>query len=163
MSGHKFDLSDLSEGISSMPRRLSRREWMADHFFYYLQLVSKLGFLARGIVGYAVWGWIGCVALAVGCILSGVLIRRSVGLRGPDPFQGWYRRMRDRAEGSPAGLLERMMESLRGNKFTRVKCRAITAAYDTAMAELRLAVTREQQQAILKRLDSETKRISYSD
>lgn len=162
MSGRNFDLSDLSEGISNMPRRLTRREWLADHSFFYLQLVSKLGFIAGGIIGYAVWGWIGCFALAGGCLLLGMLIRRSVGLRGPDPFHGWYRRMRERAEGSRAGLLEWMMEGLRGNKFTRAKCRGIAAAYDTAMAELRSATSREQQLAILKRLDSETKRISYS-
>lgn len=162
MTKPQFDLSQLSEGISNMPRRLSRRERLADHLFRYLQITAHFGFIAGAIIGYAAGGWRVSLAAVIGCLVLGILMRRSLGLRGRDPCLGFYQRMRERAAGSRPGLLEWTIESLRGNKFTRAKCEAITRAYNIARADLRVAKSPRQQDAILARLDSETKRISYS-
>ncbi len=44
MKKREFDINDLSDGISNMPRRLTSREWLADNLFFYMQLVSRLSF-----------------------------------------------------------------------------------------------------------------------
>ncbi|HVZ19130.1 MAG TPA: hypothetical protein VG897_18575 [Terriglobales bacterium] len=152
----------LSDGIINMPRRLTPREKAADSLFFVTVLVSWLLFIPGGIVGYAVWGWPGSVVLVIACIVLGLILRRSAGLRGPDQFHGYYRRRKERANGGRIGLLELLIERLRGNPFTREKCAAITAEYDKAMQDLRSARTDNERGAILKRLDRETKRISYA-
>jgi hypothetical protein len=157
-----YDLESLSDGISHMPRRLTARERLADHVFFYLQITSWFAFIVSGIVGYAFDGLSGCVVLLAGGWLLGIWIRRSLGRRGSDPFHGYFRRIRERENGSRRGVLEWVIETLRGSGFTVSKCQAITAAYDRAMTQCRSTSSPAQQQAILQRLDAEVKRISYS-
>jgi hypothetical protein len=156
------DLESLSEGIPNMPRSLTARERLADHLYFYLQTASWFVFLAGGIAGYAIKGLIGCVALLAGGWLFGMWMRRSLGQRGRNQFLGFYQRIRERANGSRRGLLEWLIEAIRGSGFTISKCRAITAAYDRAMLQGRSTSSAAEQQAILQRLDAEVKRISYS-
>ena len=88
-------------------------------------------------------------------------MRRSMGIRGPDSYHGFFTRMRERANGRRCGLLERLIESIRGNAFTTDKCRRITLAYDRAMERLDRATTESQKIAVLEELDREVKAISY--
>ena len=61
MPNQHYDLESLSDGISHMPRRLTARERLADHVFFYLLITSRFVFIVGGIVGYVVNGLVGCV------------------------------------------------------------------------------------------------------
>ena len=158
-----YDLDSLSDGIARMPRRLSARERVTDHVFFFLQVFSWFCFLIGGIIGWAKWGWMGGVALAAAGWVFGMWIRHSLGRRGSDPTLGFYERMRERANGSRRGILEWLIETLRGSGFTVTKCRAITTAYQRAVQRLQATANPAEHEAILRQLDSEVKRISYSD
>ena len=162
MPKNDYDLESLSDGISHMPRRLTARERLSDHVFFYLQIASWFAFIVGGIVGYTLNGPIGCVLLLAGGWLLGIWIRRSLGKRGPDPFHGYFQRIKERANGSRRGVLEWVIETLRGSGYTVSKCQAITAAYERAMTKCRSASMPAQEQAIIQQLDEEVKRISYS-
>ena len=43
MPNKDYELEFLSDGISHMPRRLTARERLADHLFFYLQITSWFG------------------------------------------------------------------------------------------------------------------------
>jgi hypothetical protein len=161
MPTRDYGLESLSDGISRMPRKLTTRERLADHVFFYLQITSRFVFVIGGIGGYELNGPLGSIVAITCGWLVGIWMRRSLGIRGPDPFHGYFRRIRERAEGSSRGLLELVIEFLRGGGFTVSKCREITAAYDHAMGEAQAARLPDQRQAILLRLDAEVKRISY--
>lgn len=145
-----------------MPRLLTTRERLADHLYFYLQIVSRFVFVLGAIVGYAFNGFIGCCLLGVGGVLCGIWLRRSMGMRGIDPFHGYFQRIKERANGSRRGLLEWGIETMRGGGPTVCKCQAITKSYERAMDECRLTSSPAQQKAILQRLDAEVKLISYS-
>lgn len=162
MLNKDYDLNSLSDGIPHMPRRLTSRERIADHLFFYMHITSWYAFILGGIIGYVSHGLIGCVILLFGGWLFGIWMRRSLGRRGRHPFHGFYLRIRERANGSPPEVLEWLVETLRGSGFTVSKCQAITAAYDRAMTQCRLASLPADREAILRRLDTEVKRISYS-
>lgn len=162
MKDNKFDLSYLSDGIPQMPRRLTSRERISDQVYFFLQLSSRFVFIAGGIVGYAAWGGIGGVVLTLSGFLFGLWMRHSLGVRGPDQFHGFFNRMKERANGSRRGLLEWVIESIRGSGFTPTKCKSIAAAYELAMSQLSSTTSPGQQRAILQQLDVEVKRISYS-
>jgi len=53
------ELSQLSDGIPRMPRKMSQREKCADQFYLYLQLGSRVLFIFSGILGYAWQGFVG--------------------------------------------------------------------------------------------------------
>ena len=163
MPNQHYDLESLSDGISHMPRRLTARERLADHVFFYLLITSRFVFIVGGIVGYVVNGLVGCVVLIGGGFLLGVWMRRSLGMRGPDQFHGYFRRIKERANGSRRGLLEWAIEVLRDSGYTISKCKAISEAYERAMTECHQVSSPVQQQTILQRLDVEVKRISYSN
>jgi hypothetical protein len=130
--------------------------------FFFLQLASWLAFIIGGIVGYAVKGWVGCAALFIAGWLFGMWMRRSLGQRPPDPFHGFYRRTGERAKGSYRGLLEWLIETMRGSGLSQSQCQRIWIAYERAMTECQV-VSLDEQQRILQQLDKETKRISYSE
>jgi hypothetical protein len=156
-----YNLDSLSDGIPHMPRRLAVRERLADHIFFYMQIISWFVFIIGGIVGYMVNNLTGSLILIIGGWLFGIWIRRSLGRRGRDPFHGFYQRLRERANGSRRGVLEWAIENLRGSGFTRTKCQAITALYDEAMKKYVLASSQAEKRAIIVHLDSEVKKISY--
>lgn len=162
MTNKDYDLAFLSDGISNMPRQLTTREWLSDQLFFYLQMTSRFVFIFGGIIGYAINGLIDCVMLLTGGWLLGIWMRRSLGRRGSDPVLGYFRRIKERANGSRRGVLEWAIETVRGSGFTISKCQAITVAYEQAMKEYNSTNLPDQQQEILKRLDKEVKRISYS-
>ena len=115
--------SRLSDGIENMPRRMTQREKAADTLFLFLQLSSRLLFIVTALVGYSIHGVYSALIGAVLGYLVGIWMRRSMGIRGPNPNEGWLRRRRERAEGSRRGILEWVIEKLRANEFTQEKCR----------------------------------------
>lgn len=147
--------------ISNMPREMTRRERLGDAIYLQLQMLARLLLLPAAILGF----YLGSVAGALAGLLTGYLagrwVRHSLGMRGPDPTLGFFRRMRERAEGSRPRVLERLLEAIRGNRFTPEKCRAIWQAYERAGEELRGAQTREELYRILNELDQVVKRHSY--
>ena len=86
-------------------------------------------FVVTGIVGYVIKGLISCVVLLAGGWLFGIWIRRSLGV-GSRSFMDFSSGLMQRADCSRRGLLEWVIEILRGSGFTVSKCQAITAAYD---------------------------------
>lgn len=162
MLNKNYDLDSLSDGIPNMPRRFTTRERLSDQLFFFLQMMSWFVFIIGGVIGYAINGLIDCVVFLAGGWLVGLWMRRSLGRRGSDPDIGYFRRIKERANGSRRGVLEWVIETVRGRGFTISKCQAITAAYEQAMTECNSTNSPDQQQEILKRLDAEVKRISYS-
>ena len=119
--------------IPNMPRQLTVRERLTDILYFILQLGAKLAWLPAGIIGYTEGGVIsagGCIIVAV---VVGFLVSYSMGVRRWNQNDGYFVRMRQRANGSRRGLLEFMIEKLRGNEFSREQCRAIAEAYDSAV------------------------------
>src|ERR1700742_844170 len=47
-----YDLAALSEGIPHMPRRLTARELLVDHLFFYMHVTSRYAFILGGIIGW---------------------------------------------------------------------------------------------------------------
>lgn len=163
MQGGPNTKRQLSDGVERMPRRMTRQEKRADTVYLYLQLSSHLFFILTALVGYWVHGLYAAFAGAGAGYLFGIWMRRSMGIRGPNPEEGWFRRMRERAEGSPRGYLEWLIEKIRANEFTREKCKAICQVSDEAMDALKTCSTQTDREAILKRLDQQIKSISYSN
>ena len=161
MSIQNYDLESLSDGIPQMPRRLTARERFADSLFFYLQTISHFTFVIGAIVGYAFKGLDGFILLTGGGFIFGIWMRRSLGIRGPNQFEGFFRRIEERANGSRRGMLEWVIETLRGSGFTISKCKDITKAYEQAKIQLSSASSPDQQKEILKKLDENVKKISY--
>lgn len=151
----------LSDGIERMPRRLTLAEQRADRLFLHLQAVSYLALLVLPGLGFALRRFIG---LAVG-LVAGWCVRRwmrhSLGLRGRNPDEGFFIRMRERATGSRRGVLELLIESVRRRPFTREQCVDITRAWDETKVALADAESPEARRALIEQLDSRIKRISY--
>ncbi len=162
MSDEFASLDKLSDGIPNMPRRMTARERRADSIQYYLLVCGRVLILPAAVLGFVLRGFIGCAIGAGAGWLGGIWVRRSLGVRGSDGFHGWFQRKRERANGSRTGLLEYLIEAIRGSGFTVEKSRAIIAAYDKAMAAMQSATTDAEREAIANRLDIETKRISYT-
>ena len=146
-----------------MPRRMTPQEKAADTVYLYLQVSSRLLFILGALVGYWFHGVYTALVGAFAGYIIGIWMRRSMGIRGPDPEEGWFQRMRERAEGSPRGYLEWLIETIRANEFTKEKCRAICAAYDEAMDSLQLCSSQEDREAVQKKLDQTIKSISYPE
>ena len=155
-------LDKLTDGIPNMPRRLTVREIRGDRTRFFLLVCGRLLILPAAVLGFSSGGLVGGAIGAGVAWIIGRRIRHSLGIRGSDGFHGWFQRVRERAKGSRRGLLEHMIEAIRGSGFTVEQCRAIIAAYDEAMAEMRLVASDAERQAIADRLDVFTKRISYA-
>lgn len=84
-----------------------------------------------------------------------------MGIRGCDPTEGFFIRMRERAEGSRRGILEWILEKIRENEFSQSKCRAISDAYSEALWQLERSRSDDERMAILHELDRKVKKISY--
>lgn len=143
-----------------MSKRLSRQEQWTDRLFVCLQVIAALLFVAGGLVGYFFFQVTGLILGSAGGFMAGVWMRRSMGLRGAAPH-GFYLRMKERADGSPRGLLELILEKLRGNDFTPEKCLAISKIYARTMEGLQNAHTEDDVRSLLRELDERTKDISY--
>lgn len=151
----------FSDGIPKMPRKMTSREKNADSLFLHLQIISRLIFIVTAILGYYLYQIAGAIFFAILGYIFGIMIRRSLGIRGKDPIIGFYIRMQERGSGSRRGILEWMIENARGNEFTQEKCQAITAAYNEARQELNHCSSKSEREEILEKLDEKVKSISY--
>ncbi|MCD4811973.1 hypothetical protein K8R14_05275 [bacterium] len=158
---NRIKFAGLSDGIPDMPRRMSSREMLTDQVFLYLQIGSQILFLFAGVIGYIWHGVLGAIALALVGYVVGRLLRRSMGIRGTNSTEGFFVRMRERANGSRRGFLEWSLERLRRTHFTEVKCKAICDVYDDAMRKRRNSCDPSAQREILKNMDKRIKEISY--
>jgi hypothetical protein len=140
---------------------ISERERFADNIYLLIQLFSSSMFIITGLIGWILRELPGLAAGVMVGFLTGRWMLRSIGKRGRDPFKGYYIRMRERAQGSRPGLLESLIEKIRGNAFNREKCLKIADAFDASMERVRSAVSMDEQREILVALSETTKRISY--
>lgn len=153
--------SSLSDGIERMPRHLTEAERSGDRLFLHFQVLSNLSLLLCPAIGGVVSGLVGAgLGLAAGWMIR-AWMRRSMGLRGSNPTDGFFVRMRERANGSRRGILEALIERRRRRPFTREQCAAITQAWDEARRRLAATTSQEEKRALLDALDIKVKRISY--
>ena len=147
----------------SMPRPLTEKERRGDRLYLHLQVIALVVLFLLPILG-GVWrGWTGAaIGLAAGALLR-FSMRRSMGLRGSNPHDGFFIRMRERANGSRPGVLEALIERVRGRPFTRPQCVAIAKAWDEARSRLADAASGDERHAIVEELDARVKAISYGD
>ena len=151
----------LSDGIKRMPRRLTAAEVRADRLFLHLQVISYVQLLVYPIIGFLLKGFFG---LALGLVVGGCTrawMRHSMGIRGKNPNDGFFIRMRERANGSRRGLLEILIEGVRRRPFTREQCVAITKAFDETERRLADAASSEARVALIEELDGRVKQVSY--
>jgi len=165
MSGqHDFSVEgqqELSDGLVRMPRLLTPRERTCDLIFLNLQIFSWLAPLLAAVIGARLGHFVGAMLGAGVGFLSGWWVRHSMGGRSGKDAASFYKRVGQRAQGSPPRILERWLESYRGNALTRAKCQAMWDAYQEARTQMGSAVTEAARRRILEKLDAETKRISY--
>ncbi len=156
--GHPQELSD---GIELMPRRLTDGERSGDRLFLHLQVLSSVFLLMCPALGGVLRGWLGGgIGLIVGWMVR-TWMRRSMGLRGSNPNDGFFIRMRERANGARRGILEAMIENVRHRQFNREQCIAITRAWDETGQRLAGITSQEEKRALINALDAKVKRISY--
>jgi hypothetical protein len=151
----------LSDGIVRMPRRRTEAERRGDRLFLHLQTLSSIVCLLFSILGGALQGWTGAGIGLVAGFLARFWMRRSMGLRGSNPHDGFFIRMRERADGKNRGLLEILIEHVRGLPLTREQCAEITKAWNETCARLERTTGAEERRALLEELDARIKRISY--
>ena len=144
-----------------MSRIISKREQFADIIYQILILISSSMFIIVGLIGYVLYDVWGVIIGVISGFLIGIWMQHSFGKRGKDSFTGFYVRMRERAKGSPPGLLERFLESVRGNAFTVDKCSRIIQVFDSSMEKLKQTNSPEERERILIDLSETTKKISY--
>src|SRR5205823_3474545 len=99
------------------------------------------------ILGGVLRGWIGLgIGLVAGWI-GRVWMRRSMGLRGSNPTDGFFIRLRERANGAHRGILEALIERVRRRPFTRPQCTAIVQAWDETQQRLAAATSEQEKRA----------------
>jgi hypothetical protein len=151
----------LSDGIERMPRRLTEAEHRGDKLFFHLQVASFGVLILFPILGGALRGWIGAgIGFVVGWIVRS-WIRRSMGVRGSNPNESFFIRMRERAKGARPGMLEILIERVRQRTFTQRQCAEITEAWDQTRLQMEAAKSIEEKRQLMEKLDSQIKRISY--
>lgn len=154
--------SRLSDGIERMPRLLTQAERTGDRLFLHLQTVSLVLLFLCPILGAISAGWVGAIAgLAIGWLVR-IWMRRSMGLRGSNPDEGFFIRMKERANGSRRGILEFLIEKVRQREFTQCQCKAIAMAWDDTRERLNAATSAGERRALIIALDEKVKRISYN-
>jgi hypothetical protein len=153
--------SSLSDGIDQMPRRLTDAERRGDTLFLHLQVLSVVMLLLCPAIGGVARGWVGAgIGVMVGWMVR-AWMRRSVGIRGSNPHDGFFIRMRERASGARRGVLEALIETVRRRPFTREQCAAITRMWDDTHQRLAATASQEEKRVLINTLDAEVKRISY--
>ena len=151
----------LSDGIERMPRRLTDAERRGDRVFLHLQVVSSVLLLLCPVFGGVLGGWPGAaIGIVVGW-LARVWMRHSMGLRGSNPDDGFFIRMKERANGARRGILEALIEGVRQRPFTQKQCAAITKAWEDTRERLAAATSVEEKRELINAFDAEIKRISY--
>jgi len=151
----------LSDGIERMPRRLTTADRRSDVLFRHLQILSNLSLLLFPILGGVMRGWAGMVIGLVIGWFTRTWMRRSMGLRGSNPDEGFFIRMRERAKGSHRGFLEILIESVRQRPFTRAQCIAITQVWDETHRRLAAVAPVEEKITLMNECDAQVKQILY--
>ena len=155
---HKTNLSD---GIERMPRHLTDTERRGDRLFLHLQIFSSTLLLLCPVLGGVLGGWPGAaIGLMVGW-LARTSMRHSMGLRGSNPHDGFFIRMKERSNGARRGILETLIERVRQRPFTQEQCAAITKVWDDTRVRLEAATSVEEKRELINACDAEIKRISY--
>ncbi len=152
---------NLSDGIERMPRRLTDAERKGDRLFLHLQVVSSVLLLFSPVLGGVLGGWTGA---AIGLLIGWVTrawMQHSMGLRGSKPNDGFFIRMKERANGARLGVLEALIEKVRQRSFTKEQCVAITRAWDETREQLERTTSVEQKRELMNTFDEQIKRISY--
>ncbi|MBN1569126.1 MAG: hypothetical protein JXA73_14850 [Acidobacteria bacterium] len=153
--------TQLSDGIKRMPCRLTDAERRGDRLFLHLQVISSVILLLCPVLGGVLDGWLGAaIGLVVGWFAR-VWMRHSMGLRSSNPNDGFFIRMKERANGARRGILEVLIERVRQRSFTRVQCVAIAKAWDETRERIEAATSVEEKRELINALDVEIKRISY--
>jgi hypothetical protein len=151
----------LSDGIERMPRELTDAERRGDSLFLHLQVVSSVLLLLCPVLGGVLAGWSGAATgLVVGALVR-VWMRHSMGIRGSNPNDGWFIRMKERATGARRGILEALIERVRQRPFTQEQCVEITNAWDNIRKRIEAATSADEKRQLINALDAEIKRISY--
>jgi hypothetical protein len=144
--------------VSRLPTVRSK---MADGVFVALSLCSRIFLLAGAVAGARLQGFRGfCIGLAAGAII-GFWIRRSLGLRGRNLTRGYHLRMFERGSGKAAGLLETLVELLRGNRLTTMQCRQIGSAYAEAARQLQSCDSAQERASIVGKRNRQVLEIAY--
>jgi hypothetical protein len=151
----------LSDGIERMPRWLTEAERRGDRLFLHLQVVSFALLLLFPVLGGVMGGWTGAAIGLVAGWLARIWMRHSMGLRGSNPHDGFFIRMKQRANGARRGILEALIERVRQRPFTQGQCAAITQAWDEMGKRLAATTSEEEKRALINALDVEIKRLSY--
>jgi hypothetical protein len=126
-----------------------------------LLLCSRLFLIAGVVTGAMLYGFRGfCIGLVAGAII-GFWIRRSLGLRGRDLTRGYHLRMFERGCGNSPGLLETLVELLRGNRLIMMQCRQIACAYADAARQLKSCDSAQERASILGRRNQQVLEIAY--
>jgi len=84
-----------------------------------------------------------------------------MGLRGWNPNDGFFIRMRERANGARRGILETFIERVRRRSFTQEQCMAISKAWEDTRKLLEETTSQAEKRELINALDAEIKRISY--
>lgn len=147
--------------LPDVPRVPTARNKIADCVFVVLSLCSRIFFVAGAVTGARLQGFRGfCIGLMAGAII-GFWIRRSLGLRGGNLTRGYHLRMFERGCGKPAGLLEAVVELLRGNRLTMIQCRQIACAYAEAVRHLQSCDSAEERASIVGKRNRQVMEIVY--
>ena len=152
----------LYYGPSRPARPRTLLEKRADTLYGYLSIGSEFLFLIFGLIGLYFYQIYGLIAMAAMGYVLGFWIRRSLGIRGRKANTGFFKRMRERSQGSPPGLLERLLENISQTSFTPEKCKAVTSQYEKSVTRLRQAKTPEAQKKVLEELDFKVNQILYN-
>lgn len=151
----------ISDGIERMPRRLTDAERRGDRLFLHLQVVSSVLLVQSPVLGGVLGGWTGAaIGLVVGW-LARVWMRHSMSLRGSNPHDGFFIRMKERANGARRGILEALIERVRQRPFTQVQCPKITQTWDETRQRIAATTSEEEKRTLINAFDAQIKRISY--
>jgi hypothetical protein len=139
--------------LPSIPRLPSLRDKIADCIIVVLVFLARASFLLGPIVGGFYGGAKGfMIGLGTGGI-AGFWIRHSAGLRGRDSTHGFFVRMGERGLGSSFGLLEWVIEKVRGCELAPVQCRLLASAYAEFQRSLQSCHLAEERDALYKELE----------
>ena len=169
MKSHFFRLPQLFPsrvpqlffGRSAAPRVLNPQEKLADRVFVYLQIISYILFAIGGVLGYYRYQFYGLLIFGALGYLIGIWMRRSMGIRGDKPTNGFFMRMRERASGSRPGLLESVLERIGQNEISQAQCIAVIQVHERAVKQLKQTKSSEDQNKILADLDKRINQILY--
>lgn len=143
----------------SRPRTFRQR--MADAVFLFFAALARFGFLIGGLVSrflMTVESWLPGVLVGVA---AGLLIRRSLGLKGRNPTHSFFVRAWERANGGSPRLLEWFIERLRGGVLTLRQCRALSSAYAECQRELQSCPSETERRRIHRELDRKVSAVLY--